>query len=134
MTASIDRDQYKATADEWYEFAGDPTYGKPAYWVARHGLVVTDQVAGHEHAVTTEGGSLDEARAMFAEGTLDPNGPGGIQVRDVIEIVYGLFSGERFEVATVERRSDGDFRVVGTRGRELVLTFGQYEIVSRPTA
>jgi hypothetical protein len=26
----------RATADEWYEFSGDPDHDKPAYWVARH--------------------------------------------------------------------------------------------------
>jgi hypothetical protein len=35
----------RATADEWYEFPGDPDHDKPAYWVSGH---ATDHRLGDE--------------------------------------------------------------------------------------
>lgn len=122
------------TADEFYEFKGDPEFGKPPYWVARHGLTVTEQVDAREPRVCRYG-SVAAARAKFAEATCEPNGPGAPLPGDRIVILYGPGQDNEFTVAESTARANPggwtEFEVHGWR-EPLTLTLGQYRIVSRP--
>lgn len=134
----------KATAAEWYEFPGSAVENKPPYWIARHGRTVTSLVAGEEME-TVECDGVEQARAEFAEQTLDPDGPAAPRPRDLIRIVWGnrrsdgAAEGETFTVHSVTRHErDGwdYFSVSGdTRaGQPLELVFSQYKILERPAA
>lgn len=125
-------------ADEFYEYPGDPydSFRKAAYWVARHGLTVTEHVGVREPRVCRYG-SVEVARAKFAEATCEPDGPGAPLPGDRVVIVYGPGQDNEFTVtASTSRRNPGgwtEFEVHGWR-EPLVLTLGQYRIVSRPAA
>lgn len=126
----------KATADEWYEYAGDADEGKPAYWVARHGRRVTSQVEGHG-VEAVESDSVEHARAEFADQTCDPDGPGGPRPGDMVRVWWGDAEGERFTVesATACPHEGGwtEVTVTGNQsGQPVVLTLGQFTIESRP--
>lgn len=127
----------QATTDEFYSFPGDREFRKHPYWVARHGRTVTSQVEDGE-ARRFECATVDDARALFAEETCEPNGPGAPMPFDVIRIVYGPSVDERFtveSVVTVTHDGYPAFGVTGNRsGRPLRLVLGQYEILSRPAA
>jgi hypothetical protein len=127
------------TAAECYEFPGSSSENKPPYWVARHGLTVTSQIEGDEVEVV-ECGSVEEARAEFAERTVDPDGPGAPQSGDLIRVVWGkgaAVAGEKFTVnSVIHRDRDGwDYFYVSVDARTgppLELRFGQYVILARP--
>jgi hypothetical protein len=122
-----------STADEFYEFKGDPDFGKSPYRVARHGTTVTEQVDVRDPRVRRYD-SVEVARAEFADATCDPNGPAAPMPGDEIRIVWGPEEGETFAVESVVTRGV-EFGVTGNRSRRpLVLVFGQYRIVSRPVA
>lgn len=123
-------------ADEFYAFKGDPNAGKPPYWVARRGLTVTEQVDVRESRVCRYG-SVEVARAKFAEATCEPNGPGAPRAGDWIRIIYGPGQDNEFTVSEAVTRANPDgrteFEVHGWY-QPLVLTLGQYRIISRPVA
>jgi hypothetical protein len=143
MTMQATLVNVKATAAEWYEFPGSAVENKPAYRVARRGTTVTSQVE-NEEVETIECDGVEEARAEFAEQTLDPDGPAAAQPGDLIRIVWSdlrsdAATGEQFVVNSVSRREhDGwDYFYVSadTRpGRPLKLLFGQYTILARPAS
>lgn len=125
-------------ADEFYAYEGSryDKFRKVPYWVARHGTTVTEQVNGGPVEATSFG-SVEEASAGFAEATCEPNGPGAPQVGDRIAVIYGPGQDEEFAVTgSTSRANPGgwtEFEVHGWR-QVLVLTLGQYRIVSRPVA
>lgn len=123
-------------ADEFYAFPGDANDGKPPYWVARHGTTVTEQVDVRDPRVVRYG-TVEVARARFAEVTCEPNGPGAPLPGDRIVIVYGPGRGNEFTVtASSKSWCPGgwiEFEVHGW-SQPLALVLGQYRIVSRPAA
>ncbi len=124
----------KATADEWYEYPGSAAEGKPPYWVARHGTTVTSQIDGYD-LETVDRPTVARARAEFAEGTCDPDGPGGPQPGDTIRVFYGEAEGQwlTVESATAQPKDGGwtEFTVTGHRsGRPLTLTNVQLRLIA----
>lgn len=126
-------DTARSTADEWFEFPGDPARRLPAYWVARHGVVVTARVAGGD-SEAVERADLAQARAEWADQTCDL-GPGAPQSGDLIDVHWGERAGERILVTASSRLdTDPDAHVVVTDGggTPLRLLLGQYTIMRRP--
>lgn len=121
---------------EQYAFEGEAgeggTWIKPPYRVYRHGLVVTSQIEG-EPVETKVAEDEDQARAEFADGTCDCDGPGAIQPGDTIK--YGP-SDEIMVVVAVTRHDQessvaGAFTVFdGTRA--IKLSYWEYRIIRRP--
>lgn len=126
------------TADESYTYPGDPYdyFRKAPYTVERTGVIVTTTCAGS----TPQEVRLDNvpaARAEFAEATCEPNGPGAPLPGDRIVIIYGPGQDNEFTVTASSKTwsPNGwtEFEVHGRR-EPLILTLGQYRIVSRPVA
>lgn len=120
------------TADEFFAFDGDPAAGKPQYWVARHGTTVTDQVEDRDvRTFNFVTGEL--ARAAFAETSCDP-GPGAPQVGDTVEVYsrYGTFVVT--DVTPISGQGGYPCWWLNRDGEDVDVSFGTYEIVSRPEA
>jgi hypothetical protein len=124
--------------DEFYAYEGSryDKFRKVPYRVERTGVVVTT-TCGAEPPQVTRLDNVPEARAEFAEATCEPNGPGAPQTDDRVVIVWGPGQDDEFTVTeSTSRANPGgwtEFEVHGWR-QPLVLTLGQYRIVSRPVA
>ena len=133
----------RETADEFYAFDGGDSLNRRAwnpvttvadpYWVARHGLTVTERI-GHGPVERIESATVEQARAAFAMATHEMDGPAAPQVGDVIRCFYTFPRDEEFEVQSVTTR-EGEFFVAGSpTGVTRRLAHGRYQILSRPAS
>ncbi|GGM90019.1 hypothetical protein ACFFX1_49315 [Dactylosporangium sucinum] len=139
VPTAVDLAAHRASADEFYTFEGDPERRLPAYWVARHGRVVTSQIAD-EPAETVLLRTNDLASGEFADACCDdtPGAPGGLRPGDTIDM-YGTDGAATTEVTITTSAATGDDRaIVGVTagGAPIAATLAawSYRIVSRPAA
>lgn len=138
VVTSVDVEGHRAAADEWYAFDGDPERQAPAYWVARHGRVVTSQVADDPVSTVV---LRDEGLASgeFATSCCDETAgaPGEIRAGDTIELYWGPLAGALVRITTSTENADG-FEVSSVddhdRPESITVAWGQYRINRRPAA